>query len=80
MVQALLTEGKTRVDILSEFEDGWIVEDAEWAAAVGSKEALLKGLEASEEGRLVKVEIHSNKLKSLPELSLIHISEPTRPY
>ena len=68
MAQALKKEGKTRMDILSEFEDGWIVEDAEWAAAAGSKEALLKGLEASEEGRLVKVAIESNrKLTSLPE-------------
>ena len=68
MVQALEKEGKTRMEILSEFEDGWIVEDAEWAAAAGSKEALLKGLEASEEGRLVKVDFRDNKkLTSLPE-------------
>ena len=68
MVQALKKEGKTHVEILSEFEDAWVLEDAEWAAAVGSKEALLKGLKASEEGRLVKVEIESNqKLTSLPE-------------
>ena len=68
MVQALEKEGKTRGEILSEFEDGWIVEDAEWAAAVGSKDQLLKGLVANEEGRLVKVEIKRNeKLTSLPE-------------
>ena len=68
MVLALKQEGKTRGEVLSEFEDGWIVEDAEWAAAAWSKEALLKGLEASEEGRLVKVRIFSNeKLTSLPE-------------
>jgi len=61
-------EGKTHVEILSEFEDAWILEDAEWAAAVGSKDALLKGLEASEEGRLVQVTINGNrKLTSLPE-------------
>ncbi len=52
MVQALKKEGKTHVEILSEFEDGWIVEDAEWAAAAGSKAALLKGLKANEEGPL----------------------------
>ena len=67
MVQALEKEGKTRMEILSEFEDGWIVEDAEWAAAAGSKEELLKCLEASEEGRLVKVRIRNRKLTSLPE-------------
>ena len=67
MAQALKKEGKTRMDILSEFEDGWILEDAEWAAAVGSKEALLKCLEASEEGRLVEVKISNEKLTSLPE-------------
>ena len=68
MAQALKKEGKTRMDILSEFEDGWILEDAEWAAAVGSKDQLLKGLVANEEGRLVKVEIKRNeKLTSLPE-------------
>ena len=47
-------------DILSEFEDGWIVEDAEWAAAAGSKEKLLTCLTVSEEGRLVKVAINNN--------------------
>jgi len=68
MALALKKEGKTHAEILSEFEDGWIVEDAEWAAAVGSKEELLKCLEASEEGRLVKVAIYDNKkLTSLPE-------------
>ena len=68
MVQALEKEGKTHAEILSEFEDGWIVEDAEWAAALGSKEELLKGLEASEEGRLVMVAIKRNeKLAWLPE-------------
>ena len=69
MVQALKKEGKTHVEILSEFEDGWILEDAEWAAAVGSKEKLLKCLTVSEEeGRLVQVAIHGNsKLTSLPE-------------
>ena len=36
MVQALEKEGKTRMDILSEFEDGWILEDDEWAAAYSS--------------------------------------------
>ena len=48
MVQALKKEGKTRLDILSEFEDGWIMEDAEWATAAGSKEKLLKCLTVSE--------------------------------
>ena len=68
MAQALKEEGKTRMEILSEFEDGWIVEDAEWAAAAGSREELLKGFEASKEGRLVKVAINGNeKLTSLPE-------------
>ena len=54
MAQALQKEGKTHAEILSEFEDGWIMDDAEWAAAAGSKDELLKGLEASEEGRLVE--------------------------
>jgi len=68
MVLALEKEGKTRMDVLSEFEDGWILEDAEWAAAVGSKEALLKGLEADGEGRLTTVVIRNNdQLTSLPE-------------
>ena len=68
MVQALEKEGKTHVEILSEFEDGWILEEAGWAAAVGSKEALLKGLEADGEGRLTMVTIqHNNQLTSLPE-------------
>ena len=68
MAQALQKEGKTRMEILSEFEDGWIVEDAEWAAAAGGKEELLTCLEASEEeGRLVKVRIRNRKLTSLPE-------------
>ena len=68
MVQALKKERKTHVEILSEFDDGWILEDAEWAAAVGSKEALLRGLVASEEGRLVQVGMTGNsKLTSLPE-------------
>ena len=68
MALALQKEGNTHAEILSEFEDGWILEDAEWAAAVGSKEALLTCLKASEEGRLVKVAITSNhKLTSLPE-------------
>ena len=68
MAQALKKEGKTRMEILSEFEDGWIVEDAEWVAAARSKEVLLQGLEASEEGRIVKVAItHNGKLTSLPE-------------
>ena len=69
MVQALKEEGKTRMEILSEFEDGWIVEDAEWAAVVGSKEELLMCLTVSEEeGRLVQVKIRDNKkLTSLPE-------------
>ena len=68
MVGALKQEGKTHVEILSEFEDGWVVEDAEWAAAAGSKEELLKGLEANEEGRLVKLAINGNfQLMSLPE-------------
>ena len=68
MVQALEKEGKTHVEILSEFEDAWIVEDAEWAAAVGSKDVLLRCLEANEEGHLVKVAIFNNKmLTSLPE-------------
>ena len=43
MALALKKEGKTRMEILSEFEDAWIVEDAEWAAAAGSKELLLQG-------------------------------------
>ena len=67
MVHALEKEGKTRMEILSEFEDAWIVEDAEWAAAAGSKEVLLRLLEASEEGRLVEVKISNEKLTSLPE-------------
>ena len=68
MVGALKKEGKTHAEILSEFEEGWIVEDAEWAAAAGNKEELLKGLEANEEGRLSKVELGSNRtLTSLPE-------------
>ena len=67
MVQALKKEGKTHAEILSEFEDGWILEDLEWAAAVGSKEALLKVLEAGDEGRLAKVQINRSVMTSLPE-------------
>ena len=50
MVGALKKRGKTHVEILSEFEDGWIVEDVEWAAAAGNKEELLKGLERTRRG------------------------------
>ena len=68
MVRALKKEGKTLVEILSEFDDAWILEDAEWLAAAGSKEELMKEMEANEEGRLAKVEISQNdKLTSLPE-------------
>ena len=68
MVGALEKEGKTRTEILSEFEDGWISEDADWVAAAGSKERLLKNLEISEEGRLTTVHIFRNRnLTSLPE-------------
>ena len=83
MAQALEKEGKTHAEILSEFEDAWIVEDAEWAAAVVSKEELLTYLTVSEEeGRLVTVKIFNNEeLTSLPEsvgeckaLQTLHLS------
>ena len=68
MVLALKKEGKTKVEILSEFDDAWILEDVEWAVAAGSKGRLLKEMEANEEGRLTKVSIHHNdKVTSLPE-------------
>ena len=68
MMLALQKEGMTHTEILSQFEDAWILEDAEWAAAAGSKGALLKGFQANEEGRLTQVVIRGNdKLTSLPE-------------
>ena len=68
MVLALQKEGKTQTEILSEFEDAWILEDAEWAAAAESKGALLRGFQANEEGRLTQVVIRGNdKLTLLPE-------------
>lgn len=39
-VKELRAEGVTDAVILQEFEDGWIVNDAEWIAAVGGKEQL----------------------------------------
>jgi hypothetical protein len=68
LVKELREQGATHAEVLLEGEGAWIVEDKEWAAAVGSKEALLKGLEADEEGRLAKVNLHGlHKMTSLPE-------------
>ena len=52
LVKELREQGATHAEVLLEGEDAWIVEDKEWAAAVGSKDELLKGLGATEEGRL----------------------------
>mgnify|MGYP004105281783 CR=1 FL=1 len=37
-------EKMTELEVIEAFEDGWILEDEEWAAAAGSKEALLQRL------------------------------------
>ena len=67
LVKELREQGATHAEVLLEGEDAWIVEDKEWAAAAGSKEALLKCLEADEEGRLAKVDLRGKKMTSLPE-------------
>ena len=68
MVQILRKKGATDREILQRFEDGWILEDADWVEEVGDRQALREALRAGADGRLAKVSIRLNEiLTSLPE-------------
>ncbi len=67
-VKILRDRSATDRELLQQFEDGWILEDAEWVEEVGSKEVLWKGLQAGDDGRLINISIRNNvNLTSLPE-------------
>ena len=67
-VRAMREGGATEAEIVQAFDDGWMIEDGEWHTAVGSREALLKGIKADEDGCVSELDLggYGSQLAALP--------------
>ena len=62
-MRALKDAGKTPTEIIAVGEDAWLLDDAAWVEAAGSRDALLKavGKGTDEEGRITTLEMEGNE-------------------
>ena len=59
--------GAADAQVIAAFEDGWLLEDAEWARCAGDATMLATKVTADEEGRVVKVDLGGSRdMKELP--------------
>ena len=65
-VAKLRAGGAADAQVIAAFEDGWLLDDAEWARCAGDATRLATRVKADEEGRVVEVNLISSGMKELP--------------
>ena len=66
-VREMREANKTVLEVVSEFEDAWLLDDEAWAEAAGGREALGKRVKSvDEEGRIAELNLSRCPIKVVP--------------